>query len=629
MNTTRLAALLCLLSACARPQAQPDRPYVVRAVELEGVTRFDKATLLSYTHLQETGRMPWSEARRYDEALARIDARRITRLYAAEGHHQARVHALEIAPIEGHAEDVRVIIRVEEGPRATLSAVKIKWRDDAQVSEAARAAAIEALGLKVGAPLRLADLNAAAPAARAALQAHGHPLAEVEVRAELDRAAAIAEARVEIAPGRRARLGPIRISGLRALPEAPLLAAVQAQEGRDYSPAAVQRVEAALYNLDVLQAVTAQLDEVIAPDGRVGLTARVREAQIQSLKLGVGLGFEPTRWEERLTALYTHRDLLGDLTRLDVRLRLGYAQLPTAWDAQRSGPIAHLEPTIHKRGWLEPGLVWTWTPSYELGLYDGYRFHTPQLRSTVSRFFFGFTRATLAHTVQFFDFFDLSDAFDLNRTALGQDFRDPYLISYLTLSYRVYLTDDLLKPTRGLILGLDADWVGGPLGGDFDFLRLRPSIRGYLPLSARLTLAARLEIGEIHTYGDHPGAPISMRFMLGGADTVRGWGLSRLSPQISACAEGETGCRGVPIGGDSMALGNLELRLKITGPLLLAAFLDGGDVRPGEAEFDAARWQYAAGGGVRAETPIGRLRVDYGHRLTDAPEYADEPRWAF
>ena len=352
----------------------------------------------------------------------------------------------------------------------------------------------------------------------------------------------------------------------------------------------------------------------------------MREREPDDLKLGVGLGFQPERWEERVTAVYRHRNLFGNLTRLRLKVRAGWAQLPTPWTTDRHGPLVGIAPTFEKKGWLEPQLLWTLAPAFDLGIEPGYQFDRTRVQLGASRFFFGVLRLSLRHTVEFFDFFGVDDALYANRTALGLDFRDPYLLSYPTVDARLFLTDDLFEPTNGVEVGVTYDLAGGPFGGDFDFQRVTPSVSAWWRPGGAVQLAARLETGVIEPYGDRPGAPISLKYKLGGANTVRGWGAERLSPQLFDCEPGN--CKGIPVGGLTQVLGNFEVRVPIVGPLELAGFVDMGDVQAQSLTWRVDDWNYASGGGLRVATPIGRLRLDVGVRLNTPARFEQEDRWA-
>ena len=190
-----------------------------------------------------------------------------------------------------------------------------------------------------------------------------------------------------------------------------------------------------------------------------------------------------------------------------------------------------------------------------------------------------------------------------------------------------FLTDDVFEPANGVVL--DAKWAvaGGPFGGDYDFHRLQGGVRAYWKVTRALQLGARARAGTIFTYGSEPGVPVLMKFALGGADTVRGWGLKRLSPQAFDCEE-PTDCHGVPIGGRSMILANVEARLRLVGPLLLAVFGDLGDVQADSWTWKVEEWSYSTGTGLRVETPVGRFRLDFGWRINETERFVAERRWA-
>ena len=59
--------------------------------------------------------------------------------------------------------------------------------------------------------------------------------------------------------------------------------------------------------------------------------------------------------------------------------------------------------------------------------------------------------------------------------------------------------DIALEPHRGFYASLSLQEGGGPLQGDFDYLRVLPELRGYLSFleGGALTLSARLRVGEL------------------------------------------------------------------------------------------------------------------------------------
>lgn len=594
---------------------QTARPLVVDAVDLEGVTRFEPAQLLSYLNLGVSSAWPWGDDARYGPAFVRADTARVLALYAAYGHPRARVDAFEITPVDADdPEHVRVRLVIHEGPAIQVTAVDYPGgRPPAGV------------GPRVGQRFSVKALGEARDALLEALRARGHGYATVREAAEVDRDRLEAHLRFAVAPGPRLTVIGVDFAGLAAVPEDLARQELHFIDATPYSEALRQRVEQAIYGLDMFSTVVVRLPEPPPADGRVRLQIEVTERPPDDLKLGLGFGFSPNRWDEWASARYTHRNLFGRLTRLDLRIKAGWSQLPDPFDPVSDGPLVLVEPKLTRKGWLDPALQWTLAPAYELGIEQGYKFQSVRLRPGVSRFFFGGLRLAVNHTIEFFDFFDLDANLDGAVTRLGLDFADPYILSYLTLDARLHLTDDLFEPTNGVVLAARWDFAGGVFGGDFEFWRLEPEAAAYWRVTERLQLAARARIGLIKAPADS-GAPFAMKLYLGGHRTVRGWGAKRLSPQAPDCADGD--CKGIPIGGHTSMLANLEARLKVVGPIEVATFFDAGDVQTKEFEFNFAALNYASGLGLRVATPIGRFRLDLGFRLNDPARFEAEDRWA-
>lgn len=387
------------------------------------------------------------------------------------------------------------------------------------------------------------------------------------------------------------------------------------------------RIEKSIYAMDAFNAVSVTSDSELGADGRLGLLVLVAEANPQRLKVGIGIGIEPNRWDTHVSLLYTNRNIGHDLVRFDLKFTAGYALLPYPWAPKESGPILKVEPHFTKKGWLEPKLVWTVEPSFALNIQEGYQYYTPSLRFGVSRFFFSRTLAEFSYTAQFFDFFKKSSALKRSRTVLGRDFQDPYFLDYLEFRYTVFLTDNLLAPKNGVTLGAIYDISGSWLGSFYDYNKITLELKAYWQVFSHLQLAARASSGGIFPYGKKPGAPISMKFYLGGSDTVRGWGLRRLSPRVLDC-NNKGKCSSLPVGGKSMVLCNIELRVKTIDVLYIVPFFDIGDVQSGALEYAPKQWSYSTGGGLRYESPVGKLRLDFGWRLNTSARFLGDARWA-
>jgi outer membrane protein insertion porin family len=228
--------------------------------------------------------------------------------------------------------------------------------------------------------------------------------------------------------------------------------------------------------------------------------------------------------------------------------------------------------------------------------------------------------------------------------------------------------------TNGDYLSLDYSLALRQLGGNISFNKLQATYRRYYRIqSARNTvLAGNITLGLANVFNaqdrDDNGVideadftlPISERFFSGGSTTLRGFGYEEAGPRQVICP-GSGGlvvnslgaCQAgifynqqgrpfvlnpftVPLGGNALAIVNLEARVPLSKAFQVVPFYDGGnvfrrigdifgrDTAPGGNTTTAnlrARWTNTVGLGIRIKTPIGgALSVDYGF-LLDPPEF--------
>ncbi len=611
-------------------------------VEFEGVTRFSDREIYEHLELRPRSWLPLPRRHWYYPGLLPIDAERILALYHAHGYYQARIVDVEVETIDRRKRDrVDITYVIDEGPVTTVDELVVRWPEGPppgppREQREAPFADLPSLdperlssrvSLAIGEAFEVPKLLGSAATLRETLRRLGHPFVEVDPHALVDRGACEADVEFEVRPGPYMLIGEITVVGLETVPLRPVLAEVQALEGKPYSPGRIQEIERRIYAIGMFSTVIVEPEQTDGnDDGRLDLTVRVRETDPQRVRLGVALGLEPNRWEQRFVARYEHNNLFRDLYKLRLTGRVGYAELPSVVRPVAHGPVAKTNLHVEKKGLIEAQLVWSVEPSAELGIEQGYQFWTLGHRFAVSRFFTRWFELELSHNLRYVNFFSVSPALVGRETQLGLDYRDPYLLSYIGVTARVWAVDNITAPNDGAVFEARYRIAGGPFGGQFDYQELVPQIRGYWRPVDRLQLAIRLGVGMIFPFGDDPGAPIDMRQYLGGTSTVRGWGRRRLSPRTLDCSTGT--CVSIPVGGNTSVLGNFEVRARTFGPLWIAAFVDAGDVQPGVLQFDPRQWNYSAGGGVRLDTPIGKFRLDVGVRLNETELGISEPNWA-
>jgi outer membrane protein insertion porin family len=209
--------------------------------------------------------------------------------------------------------------------------------------------------------------------------------------------------------------------------------------------------------------------------------------------------------------------------------------------------------------------------------------------------------------------------------------------------------DDLLDPTKGLVLGFDGDVAVRSLWSQVGFVKGYAEAFTYRTVSTRrrMVVAGGLRLGLAQGFEreavrettsgvamlDMTGQPIveivtdlpaSERFFTGGDTTVRGFARDSLGDA------GTLDPNGVPTGGNALAVMNVELRAPLWRELGGVVFVDAGNVFRRAGDLDVGSLRTSAGFGFRYKSPLGPVRVDFGFRLDSrrgVPD-SDEPGYA-
>lgn len=154
--------------------------------------------------------------------------------------------------------------------------------------------------------------------------------------------------------------------------------------------------------------------------------------------------------------------------------------------------------------------------------------------------------------------------------------------------------DNYFNASKGRRISFAAQWGGHGLGGDYDFYKFTAEGRFYKGLGNGHILALRLMGGYIDgdvSYGN--------LFDLGGSNTLRGYEDDQFK-------------------GKKMYAATLEYRFPIAKKVQGVLFTDAGsawgldrDKIPWYDDDDSLNW--SVGVGLRLQTPIGPIRLDYGH----------------
>jgi outer membrane protein insertion porin family len=193
---------------------------------------------------------------------------------------------------------------------------------------------------------------------------------------------------------------------------------------------------------------------------------------------------------------------------------------------------------------------------------------------------------------------------------LSRDDVGTLVISSIKTSITYDTRDNPFGPSHGLFAGISLKAASPLLLSETHFNKFTAYGSSFHKLHKRVILALSVRGGMAFGLGATDELPIVERFFLGGGTSVRGYEQDTLGPK---------GDDGTPIGGNAFLEGNIELRTAIGRGFSLVPFIDTGNVWIKAKNMDVAYLKYTAGLGLRYDTPVGPLRVDYGIKLNRKP----------
>jgi outer membrane protein insertion porin family len=179
--------------------------------------------------------------------------------------------------------------------------------------------------------------------------------------------------------------------------------------------------------------------------------------------------------------------------------------------------------------------------------------------------------------------------------------------------------DNQLNPRQGYWIRANAEWYGGPYGGDGNFVQTEISADGYFPFGDPAVevvpgVHVGLDVGVSDEYGSTHDVPYTERFQLGGINTLRGFEFRGVGPIDKAS--------GFTLGGETYLAGTVEYQYplySITQPgtyrqietLRATLFFDWGVLNPDAYRLDLGELRTSIGFGVGLAYPLP-LTLNFG-----------------
>ncbi|MFP3927823.1 MAG: autotransporter assembly complex protein TamA [Desulfobacteraceae bacterium] len=560
--------VLMLLLGMFSPSTSLADPEAAYVPVIEGVEKGSLARLLEQVsdtfalRDERPASLGLLEKRMKDDVEPMIQALR------SEGYYQARVD-LEInagkSPVEAK-------FLVKTGERYRVRSLDVFYKGDHAPPEDRRPDP-GSLGLAVGDPARSDEVLKVRDALVGVLQNRGYPFAAVEdLKVVVDHATRSVRVEIMVSSGPYLLFGEARVSGLEEVKEDFVLGRIAWSRGDEFRRVLLKETQERLLATGLFASAEISTGEYRPGIGTIPIDMNLKERKHRTASVGLRYRTDEGPGVE---GAWRHRNYLGRGERL-------------SFDATLSPDLIETDGVFRKPEFLRRDqslLLEAGTGIESPEAYTAERFRgAAGLERRISKQLT--VGAGLGFKVSRVDHLGTEETFAL-----------------LSLPFRLDWdsSDDLLNPTKGGRLALEAAPFREVSGKDLEFFKARASVTRYLEIARdpSLVLAARAGLGAI-TGADRDEIPADERFFAGGGGSVRG-----LPYQAAGPLSGTD-----PVGGKSLFDISAELRLRITESLGLVGFLDGGSVFKDSLPDSDGEMFWGAGAGIRYFTFFGPLRMD-------------------
>jgi outer membrane protein insertion porin family len=527
----------------------------------------------------------------------RRDLDRIRAYYLDNGFLDIAVAEPEIQ-IDPKKGQLRIVITVEEGAQYRIGNLTVTGASLFPESE------IRALlRSQPGGIFSRETLQADVVAVTDRYSERGYLFADVAPVTDLRRDERIVHVSMEITEGRQAFINRIEIVGNARTRDKVIRREIPLIEGDVFNSALLKRSRQNLEAVGFFEDVKMETRRGTAQD-QVDVVVDLKEKPTGAFSIGGG--FSSVDGLIALVSL-SQNNLFGYGKRATVALQ--YGQNASRFNLVYSDPhFLDSDYLVEARGFK------TVQTNYQSS--QGFNTDTVGTVLSVGRLLFGQVYGLLSYTLENVQLKDLTPTapFIIQQQAAVNNGEST--ISALSLALTRDTRDSFSEPTRGNRTRLGATYAGGYLGFDTNFNRYSIESSQYWPIWWKLVGNLRGTFWYGDSFGDTPNLPAQERFFLGGANTIRGFKNFTISPKDPTTG-GETG-------GNKAYFVNAEVIFPVYDPMRLrgVVFFDAGnnlDETSSLSDLFTQKPRMAAGIGIRFNSPMGAIRLDWGFNLDPQP----------
>jgi len=554
--------------------------FVFEGTEVETGSILFQGNTLEEENLKEV--LSLKEGKPYNPDLIYADQELLQEYYRATGYLSATVDEFQTHFNES-SQAMDIIVNVQEGKKTVIEHINIEG-----AALIPKEDVLKITKLHKGDAYNEVDISDARFRILELYNSRGFPDVNVDVRREID--GQEASLVFEIHEGDRLFFGRTIISGNNRTRYTVIQREMQSKEGQPYNYALLSSERQKLYKLGLFSDIDIEILDRY--DHTQDILMKMQEGDAGSVEFGIGY---------------------ADYERLRGSFDVGYRNL---WGMNRQASIRLELSTLENRvitQFYEPWFLQRPIPFRAFLLYEKRKEINIDTRDTRYRLerisaSAGFEKKFTKHLKsELYYEFSVVKTYDVQPdVVLTKEDTGTLIISGIRPGIVYDSRDNPFYPKKGILTGLSTKITSPLLLSETDFVKVSFYLNIYKEIMKRVVLATSFRGGLAKGYNDTDELPLVERYFLGGRNTVRGYDQDELGPK---------GSGGDPTGGNAFLMENLEARISLGKGFGIVAFLDGGNVWINVEDIDLSDFKFTTGLGIRYNTPVGPVRIDYGHKL--------------
>ncbi len=546
--------------------------------------------------------IPLEENKIYDDTLLEASEESVLRFYNALGYLRTRISETEKKFLEDGGA-VELTMAIDEGLQTRIKKIEISGNEHIGSPDI-----MDVLQVQDGAPYNIVDISDARYRILSLYGKYGYIDARVDVESSIEGDSAFINYRVT--EGKPSVIGKIIYRGNRKTKVKIIEREFTVNEGDPFNYEEILKTKQRLYKLGIFSEVSIDSLPPEETDGKTlvrDILVSMREGNAGSVEISLGYG----DYEQFRGALdINYRNIGGYNRQVGFRTELS--------SVEKRYVLSFREPRLFNI----PDLPFTAqlmqedTRAVNIDTNDVfYEINRKSLILGVEKEIRKRWKAGLIYEYSFVDTHDVAPGVVLSREDTGT-----LGIGSISPSIFYDTRDDPFDPTTGSLNGLVLKIASSALFSESEFVKWTFQSSWYFPLPKKVVFAFSLRGGIAYSLDKIKELPLIERFFLGGRTTVRGYNNDTLGPK---------GADDTPTGGNIFVLTNGEFRIPLGKGFGLVTFVDAGNVWQLIEDIND-RLKFTTGVGLRYKTPVGPIRVDYGHKMNrEKGESSGEVHFSF